>query len=94
MRKSYLFIYNTNVGFRDKIKKIIDQMTTVITWRYDMPNMFYIISENSAHEIAKEFESHNGTKGRFLILEFQGNAQGRLLPESWYLLRNKKHKEK
>lgn len=93
MRKSYLFVYNDEVGTREKIKSILDQMSSVITWRFDMPNVFYIISERSVDEIAKEFETIAGTNGLFIFLEYNGNAQGRLTGESWYLLNNKYHKK-
>ena len=69
-------------------------MSHVYTWRYDMPNAFYIISDYSAGELAKQFESINGTEGRFIFLEHSANSQGRLLPDSWFLLNNKYHKPK
>lgn len=93
MRKSYLFVYNDTVGTREEIKNHLNTMSSVITWRFDMPNVFYIISENTADEIAEEFEKKAGTGGRFIFLEYNGNAQGRLTGESWYLLNNKHHKK-
>ena len=94
MRKSYLFIYNDTVGTREQAKNVIDQMSYVITWRYDMPNVFYIISEYSAGDLARQFESINGTNGRFIFQEFTDNSQGRLTDESWYLLNYKRHQSK
>lgn len=58
-----------------------------------MTNAIYIISENSAHEIAMELESHIPPRdARYMILEYNGNAQGRVTEESWYLLNNKEFK--
>ncbi len=94
MLKSYLFIYNDVVGTRDQIKEHLNIMSTITTWRYDMSNMFYITSEYSADQIAKQFESIAGTKGLFIFIEYNPNSQGRLLPESWFLLQNKYHKPK
>jgi hypothetical protein len=54
----------------------------------------YIISEHDANAIAKEIESHLGNQGRFIVSEYNGNAQGRLTEESWYFLNNKQHKPK
>ncbi len=93
MKKSYLFIYSNTVGAREEVKNHLNTMQSVITWRFDMPNVFYIVSENSANEIAKEFESKAGTNGRFIFLEYNENAQGRLTSDSWHLLSNKYHKE-
>jgi len=94
MDKSYLFIYNDEVGTRDELEGYLNKMLKIVHWRYDMPNMFYITSEYSADQIAQEFESIAGTKGRFIFMEYNSNSQGRLLSESWFLLQNKYHKPK
>lgn len=92
MRKSYIFVYNDIVGTREKVKNILDQMSYVATWRFDMPNVFYIISDQTAGELATQFESLNGTNGYFIFQEHTPNSQGRLTGDSWYLLNNKQHK--
>ena len=89
MKKSYIFVYNDTVGTREEVKNVLDKMPHVKTWRYDMPNVFYIVSDASAQQIAKQFESIAGTKGRFLFLEHTENSQGRLTQKSWFLLNNK-----
>ena len=94
MNKSYLFVYNDTVGTRKKVKNILNQMPIVETWRHDMPHVFYIVSSASAEEIAKQFESINGTGGRFIVLEHTENSQGRLTGDSWFLLDNKYHRKK
>ena len=91
MKKSYVFIYNDTVGSREHVKNILDQMSYVETWRFDMPNVFYIISEFTAGDLAQQFESFNGTKGFFIFQEHTENSQGRLTGDSWYLLNNKEH---
>jgi hypothetical protein len=92
--KSYLLFYNSVVGTREEIVNVLNRMLTVISWRYDMENCFYLTSNNSAREIVSEFEGIRGKSGRYIVLEYNGNAQGRLTIESWYLLNNKKHKPK
>jgi hypothetical protein len=92
MRQSYLFVYNDDVGTREQVKNTLDKMLYVVTWRYDMPNVFYIVSDYSAADLASQFESLNGTKGRFIFQEHTINSQGRLTGDSWYLLNNKNHK--
>jgi hypothetical protein len=94
MRKAYLFIYNDATGTRADLKAILDSMKTVKTWRYDMPHLFYLISENSAAELAAEFALAHGTAGQYLFVECSENKQGRMLKDSWYLLNHKVHKPK
>ncbi len=94
MRKAYLLVFNTSFADRKAIIDTLNICDTVITWRYDLSHAIYIISEYSAHDIAKELESHLGTQGRYLVLEYTENSQGRLTGESWYLLNNKYHKPK
>lgn len=90
--KSYLFIYNDTVGTREMVQAVFDGMPIVSTWRYDMPNVFYIVSSSTAQELFEEFERKLPNQGRFIFAEYNGNAQGRLTEETWYLLNNKTHK--
>jgi hypothetical protein len=94
MRKAYLFIYDAAVGTREEVKAIINGMASVKTWRFDMPNCFYVISEKLAAELYDEFVAVNGTKGRFMFIEASTNRQGRMLSDTWYLLTHKVHKPK
>ena len=91
MRKAYLIIYNTSFADQKKITDTLDICRTVITWRYDLTNAIYIISENSANEIASELETHLGSEGRYIVMEYSENSQGRLTGESWHLLQKKYH---
>lgn len=92
MSKAYLFIYSDSVGAREQVVAHLNSMPSIAYWRYDMPNVFYLVSEDSADEIAKKFENLAGTGGKFIFSEYNGNAQGRLTEESWFLLNNKYHK--
>jgi hypothetical protein len=92
MRKAYLLVYNDALGTRGLVKAWADTSKTVITWRFDLPNCFYLISEASAAELSEELTSEFGTRGRWIVTEISDNRQGRLPPESWYLIRHKKGK--
>jgi hypothetical protein len=94
MRKAYLFIYDGGVGTREEVTAVVNRMQRVLTWRYDIPNCFYVVSEDSAQALYDEFASINGTKGRLMFIEASPNRQGHMLPDTWYLLTNKKHKPK
>lgn len=94
MKKAYLLIYDDKLGTREEIKGFLDRMPIVETWRYDMPNMFYIISIYTAKQIAEQIRELSGAKGKFIITENTENSYGWLNSDSWYLLQNKKHKPK
>lgn len=89
MRKAYMLIYSDSLGSRNEIRKCLNSLEVIDTWRYDMPNSFYVISEHSASEIAKEIRRLLGN-GRFLLTEISDNRQGWLTSQSWYLIKNKK----
>jgi hypothetical protein len=90
MRKAYLFIFSDGIGGKDVVRAWANQENAVLHWRTDMPNSFYIISEESATYLSNSFLQFNGKKGRFLIIEVSENRQGILPKETWYLLRHKK----
>jgi len=94
MRKAYLFVYDDGVGTREQLKNVLNAMRRVATWRFDIPNCFYVISESSAQELYDEFVSLNGSKGRFMFIETSTNRQGLMLSETWHLLTHKQHKPK
>jgi hypothetical protein len=92
MRRAYTLIYNSTLGTFEEVKKWATDSKQVVTWRYELPNCFWLISENSAVEIHEDIERQFGTRGRYIVTEVTDNRQGRLTTEGWYLLRNKVHK--
>lgn len=94
MRKAYLFVYSDQLGTRDEVKSILDRISHVITWRYELPNSFYLISEADAGTLSKEIRRLAENTGRFIVAETSDNKQGWLTEESWYLLNYKQHKPK
>lgn len=89
MKKAYLLVYSDSLGSRNAVKECLSAIESVITWRYDMPNCFYIISERTAAEIYIEIKGYLGN-GRFLITEISDNRQGRLTRDSWNFIKFKK----
>lgn len=94
MSKAYLFLYDDQVGTREELKDVFNSMNLVSTWRYDLPHCFYLISDSAAAELYTQFESINGTKGRFMFMEASDNRQGQMLPDTWHLLTHKQRKPK
>lgn len=94
MRKVYLLVYSSMAGARDEIRDWADSSRLVISWRYDLPSSFYLISESTASDLANDLRDYTGRTGRFLITKVSEDRAGWLPPETWYLLRHKKHKPK
>ncbi len=91
MMKTYLLAFSDDLGTQEEIKNCIDSMPLVYTWRYDMTNAFYIISEASAVELYSQFRENINSSGRYIITEVGKNKQGWLTKDSWYLMRHKQH---
>lgn len=60
------------------------------SWRYDMPNSFYICSQSTAQELTDIFLLHlqNAINYRFLIIEISENRQGFLPKDTWNFIKN------
>ena len=90
MKKSYLFIYSNKFGSRDDVRDLISNTYEIITWRYDIPNSFYLVSESSADDLSEKFLKYSNEEGLFLIVEIKDNYQGWLPERSWSLINDKK----
>ena len=88
MRRCYLLVYNNALGNREQIKEALNQ-PPFITWRSDLPNCFYVISEASARELATYLKEKLGA-GRFIISEIGENYWGFGKKDTWYLIKNKR----
>jgi hypothetical protein len=95
MKKAYLFAFSNTLGTQKELENTLNSIPEVITWRYDMPNAFYVISNADAGVLSDAIrERTKNTNGRFIITEIPENRQGWLTNESWHLIRNKEHKPK
>lgn len=90
MNKAYLFLYNDEIGSREDLTDFIDGQSTILNWKYELPNCFYLVSEKSAQELSELVRGYSGKRGRFLIMECSTNRQGLLDPDTWKFLREKK----
>jgi hypothetical protein len=95
MKKAYILAFSETVGKQEQVAAVLNQMSGIIsTWRYDLPNAFYLISESDAKTIATRFNELLGAKvgPRFIVSEITTNAFGWLTPESWQLIQQKEVK--
>ena len=86
MARAYFLIYSDKMGTRDEVKEFIDGRSEIEFWRYDLPYVFYLISELSADELYEVVQDFNRQRGRFLLSEVGSNTQGWLPKETWKLL--------
>ena len=94
MKKTYMLVYSSDLGDREKAKSILNGLHMIEKWRYDLPNCFYLVSEYSAMEIAKEIRSRSNENGRFIISEIPSNSYGWLSDGSWHLIQYQEYKPK
>ena len=88
MNKALLLVYANNLGTREEVKGVIDDMPEIKIWRFDMPNSFYLISPETPSALSKKLREKL-PNGRFLISEISENVQGFLPKQSWHLIQNK-----
>jgi hypothetical protein len=93
MKSAYLLVYNDTLGTREDVKRCLEEMPEVATWRYDLPHSFYFVSEEDAHTLARIIRERIGA-GRFIVVEVTSNKGGWLPNETWHLLNSKALKSK
>jgi hypothetical protein len=74
------------------MKTVLNSISEVRTWRTDIPNCFYVVSEADAKALGNIIREKTGKSGRFIISEIQENRYGWLTNESWYFIKNKRAK--
>ena len=46
----YILIYSSAWGERDDITNVLSECDLITHWRYDLPNAYYLVSDNNRHE--------------------------------------------
>lgn len=84
MRRVYLLVYSNAIGDRDVMKNILNNTREILDWRFDMPNSFYLISEENANVLVDRIYSQiTSDTCRFFITEISMNRQGYLPKDTW-----------
>ena len=90
MKHSYIFAYGQKLGSYTEIRTFLDKSNIIETWRHELPNIFFIVSEESAEEISdrirRRFKNRDLTH---LVMEYTDNSQGWLSNRSWHMLDEK-----
>lgn len=96
MMRTYLLVYNEGTWDRQAVATWANESPLIKTWRSDMSNSFYLISDSSAQAIHEALLplKKKSSSARYLVTEIADNRQGMLLPDAWFLINNKKLKPK
>lgn len=89
MSAVYLLVYSDTCGSREFVKRWVNSKPLITTWRYDLPNSFYLVSDSDVNVLTAELRKHCGSKGRFLITKLEKDRNGFLPKETWAFI--KKH---
>lgn len=92
MKKSYIFIFNSKLGTNEEVKNFLNTCDQITTWRSEIPNSFFIVSELPAQKLYDFVVNYFGQKaGAYLIAEYvPENSQGLLTKRSWHVLNERK----
>jgi len=78
----YLLVYSNSFGDRDELSAYFSSCSYIEHWRYDLPNSFYLVSEETAFELGERFKQQF-PKARYLLVEITDNRQGWLPKDTW-----------
>ena len=94
MSKTYILVYDDELGNRETIKRFVDSRPEIISWRYDLPNSFYLISDLEARALFKilfDGLDQQSSEAGSLLLEITENRQGWLARDTWRFIRRTKN---
>lgn len=87
----YILICSNAWGEREEVTKVLSECDLITHWRYDLPNSYYLVSDNTANEIAKYLQE-KFLKKRFILVEMNlNNVQGWLPKDTWSYFRKYKN---
>ena len=86
MMNKYLLVYGNNLGTREQMVDVLNAMSEVRHWRYDMPNSFYIYSESSHKDLIDKIRRLRGNKGRCILVKMDVYS-GWLSDKTWSFLK-------
>ena len=93
MTWAYLIAFNHDLGSRESVQNLLDEMPEVTHWYSCLPNCVFFTSTLCAGDIAdrvlKKFgNDHNN---RFLITEVHEDRQGWLPKAAWHIFSHPEH---
>ena|SRR5258707_5855735 len=92
MRKTYLFVFSPSLGTHEQVLKCVQTLPSMVYWRYEMPNTFYLVSDFDANAIALQIMNYFNNQGLFVVTQISSSVndtQGWISKASWHLIHNK-----
>ena len=80
---TYILIYDNETADRETMKEYLKSLPEILSWRFDMPNSFFIYSNESANKLTELLASRLPNYKCFLFAEIPLNKQGYLKKETW-----------
>lgn len=87
-RRAYILVFSEQFGTEADVRAYIDSLSEVINWRRNLPNCFFLISEDSAGELYELLRKRFPT-GNVIVSEIAGNEQGWLDKLTWKMINEK-----
>src|SRR5438270_9314567 len=89
--KHYLLVYGKDLGKREEIKACLESLPQVNSWRFEMPNSFFIRSELDAKELGDVIQAcRNVENPRYFLVEIPPQdpkrSWGWLVADSWLFM--------
>ena len=83
----YLFTYSPSMGDKEAVKSMLNSISEITDWRYDLPNCFFLETNLSAKDLSRIIRNKHAD-GRYFITEIShDNRQGMLPRSTWDFLR-------
>lgn len=81
---TYIITYSDKLGTQEQVADVLDNISDITDWRYDMQNCIYFKSEKTPDYLAKKIRTKL-PKGKFIIVEIGNNKMrnGYLDPDMW-----------
>lgn len=86
---TYLLIYDIDTADRETMKTHLNSMPEIKNWRYDMPNSFFLHSNETANKLTEILASRLSGYKCFFFVEIPSNKQGYLRKETWNFINQK-----
>ena len=80
---TYVLIYDNETADRETMKTHLDSLSEILSWRYDIPNCFFVYSNENANRLTELLASRLPNYKCFLFAEIPLNKQGYLRKETW-----------
>ena len=86
--KTYLLIFNSLFGTRQKTIEILNNISTISHIWSDMPHAILLKSSSDANKLCDDIRAKN-PHGRFFVCEISSNRQGYLPNDTWTFIKGK-----